>query len=42
MIYDQLRKMINSENRVRVLGLEIDSKLNFDKHKIMQKKVPAS
>ena len=23
---------INSENSVRLLGLEIDSKLNFDKH----------
>ena len=34
---------INSENSVRVLGLEIDSKLDFDKH-ITQlcKKVPVS
>ena len=34
---------INSETSVRLLGLEIDSKLNFDKH-ITQlcKKVPVS
>ena len=34
---------INSENSVRLLGLEIDNKLNFDKH-ITQlcKKVPVS
>ena len=27
-----MEKKINSENSVPLLGLEIDSKLNFDKH----------